>query len=636
MNRDKYSHAEFTNFRRRVQVLGILVVLVFVALLFRLWQVQVLRGQAFRELSENNRLRQVRLASRRGGIFDRNGVALATTRPAFNLSVVRQDLGDLEQTIFVLSQRLDLDRAWLRRKIETAPPFMPILIRRDLNRRDVAFFEEQKFDLPGVLLEVEPIRHYLYGPQLAHVLGYVGEVTEQQLAQDRAGERLYRPGDLIGKTGVELVYDRELRGKNGYKEMEVDAHGQEVRGIRRVPSTPGNDLYLTIDWRLQQLAANLLGSQAGAVVALDPRNGEVLALVSQPAYDPNQFVSGLSPAMWQALQQDPKNPLQNRALQGQYPPGSVYKIIVAVAALEEKAITPQEELFCPGFYSFGDRIYHDWKKGGHGYLSLRRALSESCDVYFYQLGQRLGVDAIAKYAQGFGLGRPTGIALPNEKGGLIPTTRWKERVLGQPWYPGETIPIAIGQGYNLVTPIQQAELISAVANGGTLYQPYVLKRITSGLGAATPRTLRTGSPQIVGYLPAQPENLARVRQGLRDVVNAAHGTGWRAKLRNVVVAGKTGTSQVISLSPEYKDKQPAEIPERFRDHSWFVAFAPFDEPTIAVAIFAEHSGKGGSQFAPIARQLIAAHLGVDVQVAERQARTFSEASRLQLSGGAPE
>jgi penicillin-binding protein 2 len=355
---------------------------------------------------------------------------------------------------------------------------------------------------------------------------------------------------------------------------------------------------LTLDLGLQQLVEEEMAGQAGAIVVMDPRTGEILALGSKPAYDPNLFVTGISAANWMRLLKDPRKPLQNRAIQGQYAPGSTYKIIMATAALEEGIITPKTTVQCNGHFPFGNRVFKDWKQGGHGPVTVHSALVQSCDVFFYTMGQRLGIDTIARYARGFGLGAPTGFDPVHEKPGLVPSTAWKRAARGEPWYPGETISAAIGQGYNLLTPLQLLNVISAVASGGTLYKPQLVKRLETPGG----KVVQEFGPQRLGDIPARPETLRIVQQALWGVVNEPHGTGWRARLATVGVAGKTGTVQVIANSPK-GDK----LPERFRDHGWFVAYAPAENPQLALVIFGEHGGRGGSTYAPIARRIVEYH-----------------------------
>jgi penicillin-binding protein 2 len=590
-------------FRRRLRVLITAIFIGFFLLLARTWHLQVIQGEYFLRLSENNRLRSLRTKSLRGKILDRHGHVLADNRPAFTLMAIPEDLPPLEQ-LPTLLQTLNLEVApEVFKSHHSAVAFKPLPIKRDVPRDRVAYFAEHRMDFPGLYLEIEPLRSYPYGTLAAHLLGYLGEIGESQLQRNKHQD--YQLGDLIGQYGLERTYESTLRGHHGVRQVEVDALGREVQLIAAQDPKPGMNLVLTLDLQLQQLAEQLLEEHTGAIVALDPRNGQILALASSPAFDPNTFAVYLSKTEWAALNHNPKRPLNNRALQGQYPPGSIFKIVTALAALEENVITPQKTQFCPGSYAYGGRIFRDWKSGGHGTMSLRQAIIESCDVYFYHVGQELGVDRIARYARAFGLGQTMGLAPEGEKSGLIPSTQWKRRVRDLPWYAGETLSVAIGQGYVLFTPLQAANMIATVANGGTVYKPYVVLRQERADGTV----LRETAPEILHQLQVKPQHLAAVRQGLLGVVNDPKGTGKKAAHEHIAIAGKTGTAQVVGLAQHSGPRQRQEqIPERYRDHAWFVAFAPFEAPTIAVVVMVEHAGKGGSQFAEYAKTLIQAHV----------------------------
>lgn len=579
--------------RRRLIAMTAGLVLGFVVLLLRLWYLQVIEGEHYAALSENNRIRTIPQRDIRGRILDRTGKVLVDNRPSFTLSVLPEETPKLDALIPRLKDQLPIRWDELEAKVKLAYAYRTIQLAKDLTREQVAYVAERRWDLPGVLLDVEHVRHYKYGELGSHILGYIGEINEEQLKEARAHG--YRMGDYIGQAGLEKAFERALRGEKGGRDVEVDALGRELQLIQEREPGPGMNLVLTLDLDLQQLVEEEMAGQAGSIVVLDPRNGEILAMVSKPEYDPNLFVTGISYANWMHLLKDPRKPLQNRAIQAQYPPGSTYKIIVAIAGLEEGVITPKTTVHCNGFFPFGNRVFRDWKKGGHGPVNVHSALVQSCDVFFYTLGQRLGIDTIARYAKGFGLGSPTGFDPLHEKPGLVPSTAWKRQARGEPWYPGETISAAIGQGYNLVTPLQLVNMISAVANGGVLYRPRIVKRLETPDG----QVVQEFGPERLGEVPARPETLRIVQQALWGVVNEPRGTGWRAHLEQVSIAGKTGTVQVISNSPK-GDK----LPERFRDHGWFVAFAPADNPQLAIVIFGEHGGRGGSTYAPIARKIV--------------------------------
>ncbi|HXZ26334.1 MAG TPA: penicillin-binding protein 2, partial [Nitrospiria bacterium] len=444
-------------------------------LVVRLWGLQVWYGDYYHQLSEQNRLRHVPIQAPRGLIYDRAGRLVVTNVPSLNLYVVEEDMSDPSATIAEISRTLgwteDEVRDRINKRRESA--YTPVLIKQGLTLSEAARLETHRLSLSGLKIEVEARRRYLYGPMASHLLGYVGEVTAEQL--DAAKDDSLSPGAIIGQSGLESSYDHWLRGRDGMKRVEVDALGHERRVVDAVEPVRGDDLYLTIDMELQRVAEEALGDRAGAVVAVDPNSGDVLVMVSHPSVDPNLLSGNMSTAEWTKLVNDSEHPLTNRVIQGVYPPGSVFKIPVAAAALESHQIRPEDHLFCQGGLQFGRRYFRDWKAGGHGDISMNDAIAQSCDVYFYRLGSEMGVDTIAKYATEFGLGQPTGIALPSERHGIVPSTDWKVKALGEPWYPGETLSVAIGQGYVGVTPLQMADLIAAVASGGRRYQPHLVK-----------------------------------------------------------------------------------------------------------------------------------------------------------------
>jgi penicillin-binding protein 2 len=455
-----------------------------------------------------------------------------------------------------------------------------------------------------VLTEVRPHRTYPHGPAAAHLLGSLGEVRQQQLESERyAG---YRAGDVIGQSGVEASLESHLRGRAGGRNVVVDVAGRVMEVLDRVEPHAGGRVVLALDLDLQQAAEEALLASAppgepvsGAVVALDPRGGDVLALASAPAYDPNDFSAGIAPAVWRRLTEDPLRPLQNRAIAGQYPPGSTYKAFVAAAALQEGLRTPRSAVFCPGSFAFGNRSYRCWKEGGHRSVSLLRSLMQSCDVYYYRAGLDLGIDRLGRYARSFGLGAPTGIALEGEKGGLVPTSEWKQRRFGEPWMAGETVSASIGQGYNLTTPLQLAVAYAAVANGGRVLRPRLVLELEEADGSVHAEPV-----DVRGEVPVAPEHLALVREGLHAVVDAPGGTGRRAQVPGLAVAGKTGTAQVVRLE-RTAGKKGLAIPRPYRDHAWFASYAPADAPEIVVAVLIEHGGGGGANAAPVAQRVLA-------------------------------
>ncbi|MCF8066102.1 MAG: penicillin-binding protein 2 [Desulfarculaceae bacterium] len=599
---------ENPNIRMALLTAAVVVGLALVVLLGRLWFLQLLKGEHFRLLSENNRIRLVDLAPSRGLIFDAEGRLLADNRPAFTLAVIPEDVGDWA----VLTRRLHNlvglspeEIAKARRAAQGAPPFKPVVLRNHLDRHQLALLETFRYELPGVKVLVRYQRAYLAPRLAAHVIGYLGEINKRELqASNRAG---YRMGDWVGRYGLEKSRERVLHGSRGARQVEVDAMGREIKLIKEVPASRGADLTLSINLDLQKAAAKALDGRAGAVAALDPRTGQVLCLYSSPTFDPNDFITGMSTKQWKALAEDPKHPLKDRAISGMYPPGSTYKIITAAAGLAEKAINLTTRFFCAGQMPFGRRYYRCWayKKGGHGYTDIHKAIRESCDVFFYKTGLKLGVDRLAKWARAFGLGRPTGISLPHESPGLVPDSKWKKKRFKEPWQDGETLSLAIGQSFTLVTPLQMARMTAVVANGGMLVTPSLVKTVTPPGGEAVP------APEPVkARVPIAPEHLDTIAKGLSAVVNEPHGTARLARLPGITVGGKTGTAQVVGLKFEKSFGAEENVPWKYRSHALFVAYAPVENPTIAVGVVVEHGGHGGSAAGPVAAAVMRAYFGI--------------------------
>ncbi|HEX8960350.1 MAG TPA: penicillin-binding protein 2 [Geobacteraceae bacterium] len=582
--------------KRRVFLLTIAACVFFFLLLTRLWYLQVIESVRLKELSENNRLRFVPVAASRGTLLDRNGEVLVDNTPSFSVAVIPQDVKDKEALLDTLSRHLNLDRAELLERWEKGKgraKYYPIILASGITRDQVEYLEENSLRLPGLEIEVKPVREYPDGGLAAHLLGYLGEISENELSE--AVFREYNPGDYVGKSGIERNWERFLHGADGGKQVEVDARGRYLRTLNETLPTSGNGVVMTIDKRLQKSAEEAFGDKAGAAVVMDVRNGEILAFVSNPGFDPALFAGRMPPDKWKAYLEDKRHPLENKALKGQYPPGSTFKIITALAALEDGLIDADTTVECKGSYTVGSSTFKCWEKHGHGRVNLRKALRESCDVYFYQLAERLGVDRIAREAREFGLGQPMGVGLENEKGGLIPTAEWKEKRFHKKWFRGETLPVGIGQGYVLTTPIQLASMIATVANNGTVYRPHFVKRIVDADG----KTLKEYAPEVIKRVTCKPGSLQLVKEGLLAVVNEPHGTGAAARLAEVRVAGKTGTSQVVKL----RDSKGG-IPYEHRDHALFVAFAPYENPEVAVAVIVEHGEHGGSAAAPIAGRVL--------------------------------
>jgi len=608
----------------RLWLVALILVATFSVFLLRLFQLQILEGADLASRSQRNSVRTLRLEAPRGDIVDREGRVLATSRPAFRVQVIPNDVRSFETTYRMLGELLGRDAVELRDlvgKPTGRKRFQPVVVEGDLSYEARARVETHRFALPGVVTDMTPRRYYVESQRAAHLLGTIGEIDPRELSTPAFAD--YQAGEVIGKFGLESGLESHLRGHAGGRNVVVDVAGQEIEVIDEVEPVPGGRLVLTLDLDLQRAAEEAFRSDdpekpdaMGALVAIDPRNGDVLAMVSEPAYDPNSFAGGIDSETWSSLTGDEWKPLRNRALSGQYPPGSTYKPIVAIAGLAEKKIDVHTKVFCPGYYRLGRRIYRCWKRGGHGEVDLISALRDSCDVYFYQLGVELGIDTIADYARRLGLGRLTGVALRGEQPGRNPTKEWKERQRDEAWIKGETVSASIGQGYNLVTPIQLANAFAALGNGGRHFTPRIVQRLETWDG----RLVRAEPPSEPIDAGVDPEVLALVRQGLVAVVEGTpgrpatdsgpatpriHGTGARARVPGVEVAGKTGTSQVVRLDL-VKDLEDDEIPVRYRDHALFAAFAPAEAPEIAIAVVVEHAGKGGgAAAAPIAQKVLA-------------------------------
>ena len=593
--------SELGELQRRLIILRVGLLLVMALLGLQLWNLQIREGPRYRDLSENNRTRTVIMEPARGLIYDRNGVLLANNVPSFTLYVSLEDVKDRELLITQLSSILGLEEELVRKKLTArGNKQLPRKVKDRLTLREATLVESHRLDLPGVMVQVESQRNYPGGVTASHLLGYVGEVSPDQLEKPEFAD--LHQGSIVGQYGVEKYFDRLVRGQAGQKSIEVDAVGHEKRTVVVEEPHSGDNLYLTIDSRLQKVAETLLGDETGAIVALDPRTGDVLAMASRPGFDPNILSRELTSKQWAEIVQDEGRPLNNRASQGQYPPGSVFKVMMAAAALETNTVTPSTTIHCNGGYQFGRRLYHDWKAGGHGSVDLRRALVQSCDVYFYTVGQRMGIEAMASYAHQFGLGEETGIELPSERIGIVPSEAWKRKAKNEPWLPGETISASIGQGYVNVTPLQMASLIGTVANNGVTYRPRLVQAVMDRATGELKQRLAVSSRT----LKLKPGTLPLIKEALAGVVQ--EGTATRAKSALVTIAGKTGTAQMTALrtGPE------KDIPKKFRDHAWFVAFAPVDAPTIAVAVLGEHMGHGGSAAAPLAKELIETYVKLNI------------------------
>ena len=590
-------------YKARLSGLVFAVLAAFFLLFIRMFHLQIIEGEEYRRLSESNCIRIQNIDPPRGLIYDSRGELIVDNRPSFDICITPKDAKPIEETFSRLSALTmtpakEMEERFAKQK--GLPSYSPVVVLPDVDRNTLGAIEVRKYDLPGVTVQVRPLRHYLHKGSAAHLLGYLGEVSQKEMESDRFPGTLR--GDYIGKNGIERKFELMLRGVRGGRQVEVDARGRLVRILRTVEEKPGNNLYLTIDQKLQMETEALFAENVGAAVAIEPDTGNVLALVSSPSFDQNDFVAGLSHATWNALINNPERPMENKAVQGTYPPASTYKILTAMAALEEGVVDEHTSFLCTGSYRFGNRSYKCWRKEGHGTVDIYRAISHSCDVFFYQVGQRLGVDKLSFYARSSGLGSRTGIELDNEAAGIIPTAEWKKKRTGDAWQRGETLSIAIGQGFNLVTPLQMACFMSAVGNGGKRFKPQLVRKIVDQEG----RLIRETRPELVGTLPVKTRNLNIVRHGLWQVVNGG-GTASAIRLKTVEISGKTGTAQVISRSRG--DSEIASGPAHWKPHAWFVAYAPAEAPKIAVAVIVEHGEHGSSAAAPIARDIIKTYLG---------------------------
>ena len=605
----KNHERELGKFRLRVGFAGIAVLVAFGLLLARMIYLQVLHHDYYQTKAEDNRITIVPIPPNRGLILDRNGEVLARNDSGYTLEVSPAKVQDLEGTIDELAKLVEIgtrDRGRFRKLMSETRRSESLPIRTRLTDEEVARFAANRFRFAGVEIKARLFRSYPHGESASHVIGYIGRINEddQERLEELGLEANYRGTDNIGRRGVEASYQQDLHGTTGFEQLEIDAAGRGIRVLSRTAPQPGNDVSLTIDIRLQEVAEQAFGDRRGALVALEPSTGAVLALVSQPGYDPNLFVDGIDPQSWDALNDSPDRPLNDRAIAGLYPPGSTLKPYLALAALELGKRTPKSSINDPGYFVFGDRRFRDDKVGGHGVVDMYKSLVESCDTYYYTLANDLGIDAIAHFLSPFGLGSRTGIDLDGEATGVLPSPEWKRKRFArreqQKWYPGETISIGIGQGYNAYTPMQLALAVATLANGGAMYRPHVVDHIDN------PRTgqRRYLEPQLVRRLALHEANLEFIKRALAGVNREQNGTGARAFAgAQYTSAGKTGTAQVVAIkqNEKYNEKNVAE---RHRDHSLFIAFAPLESPKIALAVIVENGGFGARAAAPIARTVL--------------------------------
>ncbi|PYM30371.1 MAG: penicillin-binding protein 2 [Candidatus Rokuibacteriota bacterium] len=576
--------------RKRIVGMSIAVSVALLVIVCQLWYLQVLEGGRFQEASDKNRIRIRPIAAPRGILFDRNGLPLVDNRPAFTLSLIprelERDLDKRDATLGRLAVLLQIPFQELQDAVAkvSSDSFLPVRIRRGLSIADMQKVEEWKLELPGVIVEVEPQRVYPNSRFAAHLLGYVREANDEQLKQGR-----YRRGDMVGQTGLERLLDEFLRGKDGGERIEVDAMGRPVRLVQSTEPHPGAQVVTTVNRRVQEVAEKLMEGKTGAVVVMDPRNGDVLAMVSTPAFEIDRFTGTIDRDAWLRVMKDPEFPLLNRTIQSQYPPGSIFKMVLTAAGLQEGTLTPSDSVHCQGEFPFGGRVFRDWKKEGHGTVDLMGAMAQSCDVFFYNAGLKVGAPAMAKYASAFGFGVATGIELGTEKLGLIPAPKSLRKGKPPVWHAGETVNMSIGQGQLLATPMQIARFMSAIANGGVLWKPRLVQRIER----PDRGVVWSDAGTVNGHVELNPAVWAFLRRSLWAVVNTSNGTGIAARIPGLDIAGKTGTAQTIANSKS----------EKGQDHAWFASFAPARDPEVVIVVLVERGGHGGSMAAPIARQI---------------------------------
>ena len=593
--------------QRSVQAL-VFAALLIAVLLGRLVYLQVLAHEHFITLSDDNRIKILPLPPNRGLIFDRNGIILADNLPSYRLEITPEQVHDMQATLDGLSQLVtirNVDRKRFDKLLARTPSFKPVPLRFHLSDEEVARFAIDRHRYPGVDIVAGLSRHYPHGPLAAHALGYVGRIDERDLQRIDASN--YSGTTHIGKVGVEKTYEPILHGTVGYRQVETNAEGRVLRTLVRTPPLPGENLYLTLDAELQNVAEQAFGTHSGAAIAINPETGGVLAFVSQPTYDPNLFVNGIDTDTYHALRDDEDQPLFNRALRGQYPPGSTLKPFVGLGGLEQGIVTEHTHTYCPGFYQLPgkDRRYRDWKRSGHGTVDLNSAIAQSCDVYFYDLALSMGIDRLHSYLDQFGFGNRTGIDISGELPGLLPSREWKRATRNQPWFPGETLISGIGQGFVLTTPIQLASGTATLSKYGQRMRPHI---VASTQKSDDPSLTPINNDPVL-YIPIEDrENWHAVIEGMHAVVQGKHGTarkvGHDAPYQ---FAGKTGTAQVFGLKQEEK-YDAAKLEEKLRDHSLFIAFAPLDQPKIALAVIVENGGSGSAVAAPIARTILDAYL----------------------------
>lgn len=588
---------------KKIKILFLFISVIFSIIILRLWYLQIVNGSYFRYLSENNRFRTVYVPAPRGNIYASDGTLLATTRPGFNIEIIPEDVENLDYVLAELSRLSNISVETLRERMSKQRKrkrFQPKLLIEDADRSLVAKVMARRYHLQGISVTVTPIRQYLFGSLAAHTLGYIGEISKEQLSTPKYAS--YSVGDMIGKYGLEASYESFLRGIRGIQRLEVNAKGAKIAEYEHEPDRMGNDLRLTIDFNLQKTAETALDGKKGAIVAMNPQNGAILAIASAPSFDPNLFSSGLTSKAWKAITDPSQNRMLNRATQGLYPPASVFKLFMAFAGLSEGIIYPSSTTYCSGAYKFANRIYKCHKHTGHGKVDLYSALVQSCDVFFYELGLELGIDLISRYAKMFGFGQKLDLSFAESKKGIVPSPEWKRSFFknekDKVWFQGETLSVAIGQGAFLVTPLQVAVAVSALVNGGKIMLPQIVKEIRNGNGDI----LMSFIPRMIGKVQIKKGIIEEIKKAMVGVVYDEKGTGKLAKpdYEGIRIGGKTGTAQVVSLENMKKKDAPLS-------HAWFAGVAPINDPKISVVVLIENGGSGGAGAAPIAKKIFDAY-----------------------------
>ncbi len=594
--------AALDQLKKRLLGAGVIILFFLIVIMLRLWSLQVVNGENYKQKAYKNRVRVRELAAPRGHILDRYGREIVTNKPSFNVTMIQEDSTDVSDTLERLAPVLGVEVSELWNKIreaEDTPRYLPVTLKEDIDWQTLAYLENHNYEFSGIRTEVKPVRVYHYGDLAANVIGYLGSISKKELAA--ADRSIYSGGDIIGKRGLERLREADLRGEKGRSLTEVNNRGFEQQLLEKIKPLPGREVRLTLDVDLQQVAESFMaaGDKSGAVVAMEVNTGRVLAAASSPSIHIEDFVGGISKKKWQALLDNPKHPLLNKVVQAAYPPGSTYKMITALAGLAKGVIDKDTVIYCPGRYRFGNRTYRCWKHSGHGPVNLNKAISQSCDVYFYQVGQRVGVDALAEFAKKFGLGTRSGIEMEYEKRGVVPTKKWKKKNRKSKWQEGETLSVAIGQGFNLMTPLQICLMTSVLANNGTLYKPQLVEEVINPEGVS----IEKFTPKIISQMKGYDHYFDLIRKGMEEVVQGKRGTARKLRIEGLRIAGKTGTAQVVKIA-QYRGLKDEDIPYKYRDHAWFTCYAPADNPEIAVTVLVEHGLHGASGAGPIARAVL--------------------------------